>query len=88
MLGCSGIATGLAGNRLDAEVVKSRLPQGDRLEVSMRGGAFEVWAEPFASPPSVPYDAERFDRKESDSVIERIPARLAERDERWHCVED
>ena len=38
------------------EEMKKRLRQGDFLEVSTGGGIFEVWAEPFGTPPAVYYE--------------------------------
>ena len=85
---CSLSCWGLGVNCLDAEVLKSRLRAGDRLEIVTGGGAFEVWAEPFASPPSVYSEGERFDLKELDSVVAKILAQLATDDTRCRWVED
>lgn len=79
---------GLGVNHLDPQVLKSRLRAGDRLEIVTGGGAFEVWAEPLASPPSVYYEGERFDLKELDSVVTKILAQLAADDARCRWVED
>jgi hypothetical protein len=49
---------------LEREELRRRLVAGESLEISTGGGSYEVWAEPYASPPvvfyegrPVPYDA-------------------------------
>jgi len=57
---------------LNLEELKRRLRAGDYLEISTGGGAYEVWAEPYASPPTVFYEGERFPLSELDRIAERI----------------
>jgi hypothetical protein len=70
---------------MDAQILRKRLREGDRLEINTGGGAFEVWAEPFASPPSIYYEGERYDLKDLEVVVQKILEQL--RDEgaraRW-----
>jgi uncharacterized protein YodC (DUF2158 family) len=49
---------------LEREELRRRLVAGESLEIFTGGGSYEVWAEPYASPPVVfyegrlvPYDA-------------------------------
>ena len=44
---------------LNLEELKQRLRDGDYLEISTGGGAYEVWAEPLGNPPSVYYEGEQ-----------------------------
>ena len=73
---------------MDSQALRSRLRAGDRPETVTGGGAFEVWAEPFASPPSVYYEGERFDLKELDSVVAKILAPPTAAEARCRWVED
>ncbi len=54
------------------EEIKKRLRQGDYLEVSTGGGIFEVWAEPFGSPPALYYEGEQFSLDHLDGIVEKI----------------
>ena len=73
---------------MDAEILKKRLREGDRLEIHTGGGAFEVWTEPFASPPAIYYEGERYDFKDLDEVVQRILTQLREDGVRARWVED
>jgi hypothetical protein len=55
-----------------AEEIKRRLREGDYLELSDAGGTFEVWAEPFGSPPQVFYEGEAYPMAELDQVVAKI----------------
>ncbi len=57
---------------LSLDELKKRLREGDYLEVSMSGLAFEVWAEPYASPPSVYYEGEQHPLSALDGIAEKI----------------
>ncbi len=73
---------------MDPEELKKRLREGDQLEIDTGGGAFRVWAEPFASPPSVYYEGMRYDWKDLDMVIQKIVEQLKDQDIRGKWVED
>jgi hypothetical protein len=57
---------------LTPEMLQSRLKEGDILELKGDGGAFQVWAEIFASPPTIYYEGEPYPLSEFDAVIEQI----------------
>lgn len=57
---------------LNLQELKRRLREGDYLELSTGGGAFEVWAEPLASPPAVYYEGEQHPIAELDRIAEKI----------------
>ena len=73
---------------LNLEVLRKRLREGDYLEISTGGGAFEVWAEPLASPPSVYYEGEQHPITELDRIAEKILAELRRGEIRCRWVED
>lgn len=73
---------------LSLEVLRKRLREGDYLEISTGGGAFEVWAEPLASPPSVYYEGEQHPIAELDRITEKILAELRAGEIRCRWVED
>ena len=58
------------------EEMKKRLRQGDFLEVSTGGGIFEVWAEPFGTPPAVYYEGEQYSLNDLDNIVEKIMANV------------
>jgi hypothetical protein len=76
------------GEDLNLDELKRRLRDGDYLEVSTGGGAFEVWAEPLASPPSVYYEGERLPLDELDRVAEKIVGEMRSGEIRCRWVED
>ena len=73
---------------MNSDEVKRRLREGDELEIDTGGGAFRVWAEPFASPPAVYYEGMRYDLKDLDSVVEKILEQLQVEKVRARWVED
>jgi hypothetical protein len=73
---------------LNAEELKRRLRQGDYLEIITGGGAFEVWAEPFASPPAIYFEGEQYPIGELDTIAERIMAEIRQGQIRCRWVED
>ena len=57
---------------LNLEELKRRLREGKYLEISTGGGAYEVWAEPFANPPAVYYEGEQHPLAQLDAIAEKI----------------
>jgi len=57
---------------LNLDELKKRLREGDYLEISTGGGAYEVWAEPLANPPAVYYEGEQHPLAELDGIAEKI----------------
>ncbi len=57
---------------LNLDELKRRLKEGDYLEISTGGGAYEVWAEAFASPPSVYYEGEQHPISALDGIVQKI----------------
>jgi hypothetical protein len=57
---------------LNLDELKRRLREGDYLEVSTGGGAYEVWAEPLGNPPSLYYEGEQHPLAQLDSIAEKI----------------
>lgn len=57
---------------LNLDELKRRLREGDYLEISTGGGAYEVWAEPYASPPAVYYEGEQHPFAELDRIAAKI----------------
>jgi hypothetical protein len=76
------------GEDLNLDELKRRLREGDYLEVSTGGGAFEVWAEPLGSPPSVYYEGERLPINELDRVAEKIVGEMRSGEIRCRWVAD
>ncbi len=72
---------------MTADEVRKRLREGSTLEITTGGGAFEVWAEPFASPPRVYYEGEPFDLDDLDTVVHRILEQLREEGVRSRWVD-
>ncbi len=73
---------------LNMEELKRRLREGDYLEISTGGGAYEVWAEPYGSPPSVFYEGEQYPLAELDPIAERIMEEMRRGEIRCRWVED
>lgn len=73
---------------LNLEELKRRLREGDYLEVSTGGGAYEVWAEPLASPPSVYYEGEQYPITELERIAEKILAEMRAGEVRCRWVEN
>jgi hypothetical protein len=57
---------------LNLDELKRRLRDGDYLEISTGGGAYEVWAEPLSNPPSVYYEGEQHPLAQLDLIAEKI----------------
>ena len=55
-----------------AEEIKRRLREGEFLELSSAAGTYEVWAEPFGSPPQVFFEGEPYPLAELDTVVVKI----------------
>ena len=68
--------------------LKRRLREGDYLEISTGGGAYEVWAEPFASPPALFYEGEQYPFAELDRVAQKIMDEIHRGEIRCRWVED
>jgi hypothetical protein len=73
---------------LNMDELKRRLKEGDYLEISTGGGAYEVWAEPFASPPAVYYEGEQHPFTELDTIAQKIMNEMHAGDIRCRWVED
>ncbi len=73
---------------LNLDELKRRLRDGDYLEISTGGGAYEVWAEPYASPPAVYYEGEQHSISELDRIAEKIIAEMRRGEIRCRWVED
>lgn len=57
---------------LNLDELKRRLREGDYLEISTGGGAYEVWAEPLGNPPAVYYEGEQHPLAQLDSIADKI----------------
>ena len=73
---------------LNLEQLKRRLKEGDYLEVSIGGGVYEVWAEPFANPASIYYEGERLPFSELDRIAEKIFGEMHSGEVKCRWVED
>lgn len=73
---------------LNLEELKRRLREGDYLEISTGGGAYEVWAEPYASPPAVYYEGEQHSMAELDRIAAKIVAEMRSGEISCRWVED
>lgn len=73
---------------LNLEELKRRLKEGDYLEISTGGGAYEVWAEPFASPPAVYYEGEQHPIGELERIAEKIVGEMHRGEIRCRWVAD
>ncbi len=73
---------------LNLDELKRRLREGDYLEVRTGGGAFEVWAEPFGSPPAVYFEGEPHPIDELDTIAQRIMEDMRKGEIKCHWVED
>lgn len=56
----------------EREEVKRGLRLGESLEISMGGGSYEVWAEPYANPPSIIYEGQVFPYAEMERIVDAI----------------
>lgn len=73
---------------LNLDELKRRLKEGDYLEISTGGGAYEVWAEPLASPPAVYFEGEQHPITELDAIAGRIIDEMHRGEIRCRWVED
>ena len=73
---------------LSLDELKRRLKEGDYLEISTGGGAYEVWAEPLANPPAVYYEGEQHPIADLDQIAERIIGEMRGGQVRCRWVED
>ncbi len=73
---------------LNLDELKRRLKEGDYLEISTGGGAYEVWAEPYATPPAVYFEGEQHPISELDSIAQRIMDEIHRGEIRCRWVED
>ncbi len=73
---------------LSLEELKKRLREGDYLEISTGGGAYEVWAEPLASPPAVYYEGEQHPISELERIAQKIIGEMRRGEVRCRWVED
>jgi hypothetical protein len=53
----------------DRDQIKRRLLNGESLEVTLGGGQYEIWVEPYANPPAVYYEGRRLAVDALDEVI-------------------
>lgn len=73
---------------LNLDELKRRLKDGDYLEITTGGGAYEVWAEPRANPPAVYYEGEQHPITELDRIAEKIIQGMHRGEVRCRWVED
>lgn len=73
---------------LDLNELKRRLREGDYLEISTGGGAYEVWAEPLGNPPAVYYEGEQHPIAELDRIAQKIVSEMHAGEVRCRWVED
>lgn len=73
---------------LNLEELKRRLRAGDYLEISTGGGAYEVWAEPYASPPAIYYEGEQHPIAELDRIAAKIVGDMRRGEIACRWVED
>jgi len=71
----------------DREELKQRLLNGESLEVTMGGGQYEVWVEPYANPPVVYYEGRRISIGDLDEVIGSLLADIARQEVRCRWLE-
>ena len=73
---------------LNVDELKRRLTEGDYLEIKTGGGAYEVWAEPYASPPAIFFEGEKYPISELDRIARRIVEEMHRGELRWRWIED
>lgn len=61
---------------IQLEELNRRLRAGDYLEISTGGGRYEVWAEPFGSPPQIFYEGEPSPIEETADIAAKIIERI------------
>jgi hypothetical protein len=73
---------------LNVDELKRRLNEGDYLEITTSGGAYEVWAEPYANPPAIFFEGEKYAIAELDRIAQQIVEEMHRGDLRCRWVED
>lgn len=73
---------------LNLDELKRRLLEGDYLEVSTGGGAYEVWAEPRANPPAVYFEGEKHPITALEQITHRIYSEMKAGEIRCRWIED
>jgi hypothetical protein len=73
---------------LNVNELKRRLGEGDYLEITTSGGAYEVWAEPYASPPAVFFEGEKYAISELDRIAQQIVDEMRRGEVRCRWIED
>ncbi|HVZ62021.1 MAG TPA: hypothetical protein VG892_14650 [Terriglobales bacterium] len=73
---------------LNTEELKRKLREGEYLEITTGGGAYEVWAEPYGSPPAVYFEGEQYPIAELDRIAELIISDMHKGEIRCRWVED
>jgi hypothetical protein len=71
----------------DREELKRRLLNGESLEVTLDGGQYEVWVEPYANPPVVYYEGRSVALGDLDRVIGSLLAAMGCREVRCRWLE-
>jgi hypothetical protein len=73
---------------LGHDEMMTRLREGETLEVDTGGGVYEVWAEVFASPPTLYYEGEPHPLDQMDRILRELIAQVeaGEIEARW--IED
>ena len=73
---------------LGHDEMMTRLREGETLEVDTGGGVYEVWAEVFASPPTLYYEGEPHPLDRMDRIVRELIAQVeaGEIEARW--IED
>ena len=72
---------------LDREELKRRLLDGESLEVTMGGGQYEIWVEPYANPPVLYYEGRSAPLGELDAVIGSLLADVDRQEVRCRWLE-
>jgi len=73
---------------LNVDEVKRRLSEGDYLEITTGGGAYEVWAEPYASPPAIFFEGEKYPYSELERIATQIVADMRRGELRCRWIEE
>lgn len=73
---------------LSLEALKRRLKDGEYLEISTGGGAYEVWAEPLGNPPAIYYEGEQHPIAELDRIAAKILSEMHSGEVKCRWVEE
>lgn len=73
---------------LNVDELKRRLNEGDYLEITTSGGAYEVWAEPYANPPAIFFEGEKYAISELERIAQQIVDEMRRGDLRCRWIED